>query len=138
MKQLLKYLFLGIVGGSIYYGIEILYRGYSHWTMFICGMLCFIGMGLINSVLSWDTPLWIQMLIGGFGIVTPLEFITGYIVNIQLGWNVWNYTNPTSFMGQISLYSSIGWCFLSLVGIVLDDYLRHWIFHETKPRYKLF
>jgi Protein of unknown function (DUF1113). len=106
--------------------------------MAVLGALVFIGISLINKVFPWPTPLWIQMLIGGFGIVTPLEFITGYIINIQLDWNVWNYTNQFNFMGQISLPSSIGWCFLSIICIVLDDYIRYWFFGEEKPRYVIF
>ena len=137
MKNVLKYIFLGLVGGLIYYGIEIVYRGYSHWTMYCLGAICFIGIGLINQVLSWGTPLWLQGLIGG-SIISILELITGIIVNLNLHWHIWNYTNPTNFMGQISLYSSIGWCFLSIIGIVLDDYLRWIIFKEENPHYKLF
>ena len=136
MKQLSKYGFLGIIGGIIYYLLECLWRGYSHWTMFILGGICFIALGLINEILSWDTPLVIQMLIGGT-IITVLEFITGCIVNLWLGWNVWDYSDfPYNLLGQISLFSSIGWIGLSLIGIVLDDYIRWKWFGEEKPRYK--
>lgn len=138
LKQVAKYFFLLNVGGTIYVTLECLWRGYSHWTMFILGGICFICLGLINEVLSWDTPLWKQMIIGG-AIITVLEFITGCIVNLWLGWNVWDYSNtPLNILGQISVPSSIGWIFLSLVGIVLDDWLRYLLFHEDKPRYKLF
>ena len=133
MKSLLKYLFLFAVGGGIYYGLEMLWRGYSHWTMFILGGICFICLGLINIVLSWRTPLQLQMLIG-CGIITILKFITGCIVNIGMGWNIWDYSNfPLNFMGQISLPSSILWFFLSAVGIVIDDYIRYYFFDEHKP-----
>ena len=137
MKQLSKYGFLGIIGGIIYYLLECLWRGYSHWTMFILGGICFIALGLINEILSWDTPLVIQMVIGGT-IITILEFITGCIVNLWLGWNVWDYSDlPYNLLGQISLFSSIGWIGLSLVGIVLDDFIRWKWFDEEKPKYKL-
>lgn len=104
--------------------------------MFLLGGICFICLGLINKILSWDTPLLIQMLIGGC-IITALEFVTGCIVNLWLGWDVWNYTWEPNLLGQISLYSSIGWVALSLVGIILDDYIRFWFFDEDKPQYKL-
>ncbi|WP_442914636.1 putative ABC transporter permease [Lacrimispora sp.] len=46
-------------------------------------------------------PLYKQILLGDI-IVTILEFITGYIVNIQFGWGVWDYSHiPGSIMGQI-------------------------------------
>lgn len=136
LKILLKYLFLGCIGGSIYCILELMWRSWTHWTMFLLGGICFICLGLINEILSWDTPLLIQMLIGGC-IITALEFVTGCIVNLWLGWDVWNYTWEPNLLGQISLYSSIGWVALSLVGIILDDYIRFWFFDEDKPQYKL-
>lgn len=53
-KLLLKYGFLYCVGGSIYYGIEILWRGFSHWTMFYLAGMCFIFAGLLNEIESWE------------------------------------------------------------------------------------
>ena len=136
LKIITKYLFLGAIGSIIYMSLEILWRGRTHWTMGILGGICFICLGLINELLSWETPLVLQMFIGSI-IITVLEFITGCIVNLWLGWNIWDYSDlPYNFLGQISLFSSIGWIGLSLVGIVLDDYLRYWLFHEEKPRYK--
>ena len=128
-----KYTFLGIVGGAIYYNIEILYREYSHISMLILGGLCFICMGLINEILSWETPLWKQALIGGF-TTTLLEFVTGCIVNLWLGLNVWHY-DKFDILGQICVPFFFIWCGLSLVGIILDDYIRYWVFKEEKPRY---
>lgn len=138
MKQskIKKYEFLFFVGATIYVIIEKLYRGYSHWTMFLLGGICFIALGLINEVIPWDMPLLFQMFIGGV-IITVLELITGFVVNIWLGWNVWDYSElPFNLWGQISLFSSIGWVGLSLVGIVLDDFIRWKWFGEEKPRYR--
>lgn len=135
-KILLKYLFLGCIGGSIYCILELMWRSWTHWTMFILGGICFIALGLINEVITWDMPLTIQMLIGCI-IITTLEFITGCIVNLWLGWNVWNYTWEPNLLGQISLYSSIGWYFISLIGILLDDFIRWKFFNEEKMHYKL-
>lgn len=138
MKGLLKNLFLFAVGGLVYISLEILFRGYSHWSMYLLGGICFLALGYINRFLSWETPLTLQMLIGGI-IITVLEFITGLIVNVHFGWNVWDYSRiPFNLFGQICLRASIRWYFLSVVGIVLDDYLRYWLFGEDKPRYKIF
>lgn len=132
-----KYFILGIIGGAVYVLLEMLWRGYSHWTMFLLGAVCFILIGLVNEVFEWDTPLLLQMLFG-CAIITALEFITGCIVNLWLGWDVWDYSQyKFNVLGQISLRSSVGWYFLSLVGIVLDDYIRYWFFDEEKPRYKI-
>ena len=131
-----KYDFLFFVGATIYVVIEKLYRGYSHWTMFLLGGICFIALGLINEVIPWNMPLLLQMFIGGM-IITVLEFITGCVVNLWLGWNVWDYSElPFNLWGQISLFSSTGWVGLSLVGIVLDDFIRWKWFGEDKPHYR--
>ena len=117
--------------------IELMWRGYSHWSMFLLGGICFIALGLINEVIPWGMPLTAQMFIGCV-IITALEFITGCIVNLWLGWDVWDYSDlPYNLLGQISLKSSIGWYFLSAVGIVFDDWLRYIFFGEEKPRYTI-
>lgn len=138
LKLLSKYVFLFLVGGLTYGLIEVLYRGYTHWTMLLLGGCCFIAVGLINELFSWETPLIIQSIIGGWAI-TCLEFICGVIVNIILKWNVWDYSNtPLNIMGQVCLPFTFIWCLLSIIAIVVDDYLRYWIFNEEKPRYKIY
>lgn len=137
MNKLLKYFTLGILGGVVYVFIELLWRGYSHWSMFLLGGVCFIALGLINEIISWETPLTAQMFIG-CAIITTLEFITGCIVNLWLGWDIWDYSElPCNLLGQISLKSSVGWYFLSAVGIIFDDWLRYLLFNEEEPRYKI-
>lgn len=136
IKLFTKYLALFFIGGTIYVSIEHIWRGWSHWTMFILGGICFIVLGLINEILDWDTPMILQMAIGCV-IITTLEFITGCVVNLGLGWDVWDYSQyPLNFLGQISVRSSVLWYFLSAVGIVLDDTIRWKVFGEDKPKYK--
>ena len=74
LKIITKYLLLGTIGSIIYMSLEILWRDYTHWTMGVLGGVCFICLGLINEILSWETPLVLQMLIGST-IITILEFI---------------------------------------------------------------
>ena len=137
MKNLIKHLILFIIGGFLYYLIEILWRGYSHMSMFILGGICFVVIGLINEFYSWNMPLWKQMLIAT-AIVTIAEFLAGLIVNVWLKLDVWNYSHlPFNFLGQICLYYSVLWFWLSAIAIVLDDWLRYWLFKEEKPHYKL-
>lgn len=138
MRVFLKYLFLFIVGGAVYYSMEMLFRGYSHYSMAILGGICFIACGLLNEILSWDTSLLLQGLIGS-GIITVLEFLTGVLVNIILHLNVWDYSNmPLNVLGQICLPFSLLWVIIAIGAIILDDYIRYCFFDEEKPRYKLF
>ena len=57
LKQLIKTLILFLIGGTAYYAVELLYRGYSHPSMFIFGGLCFLLIGFINEWFTWEMPL---------------------------------------------------------------------------------
>ena len=134
MRALRPLILIGI-GGLLYVLIELVFRGRSHWTMFLVGGLCFWLIGLINEVFPWEMPLWKQCIIGAV-IVTVVEFLAGCIINLWLGWDVWDYSNmPFNVLGQICLPFSLLWILLSAVAIVLDDYLRYWIYGEEKPHY---
>ncbi len=134
----LKLLILFEVGGLIYYMIEIMWRGYSHWSMFLLGGMCFLFAGGLNECISWDVPLWKQVLIvDAFVLIS--EFTTGCMVNLWFGWNVWDYSNlPFNILGQSCPQFALLFLPLCLLAIVLDDYLRFWLFDEEKPEYKIF
>ena len=83
-----KYLFLFWFGGSTYVTLEVLWRGYSHWTMLLLAGTVFIAIGLLNEVWEWSTSIIKQVAVGTV-LATALEFITGCIVNLWLGWHVW-------------------------------------------------
>ena len=141
-KKIIEYTILLLIGGAIYYEIEILHRGYSHWTMFLLGGICFILVGSENEyfkkTFDVEVPLFPQMVIG-MVIITFLEFITGYILNIKLGWDIWDYSDqPFNILGQICPGASFAWFWLSLVCILLDDFIRNKLFGEEKRKYKIF
>lgn len=136
-KKILKHLILFVIGGFVYCGIELLFRGRTHWSMFIVGGLCLIFCGMLNEM--WDNPaLWKQMVLGSM-IITLFEFVSGCIVNLWLGWNVWDYSNmPMNVMGQICLPFSLLWCLMALLAIFLDDLARYLLFKEKFPHYHFF
>lgn len=137
MKQFLKYLFLFWFGGTFYITLEVLWRGYSHWTMGVLAGLVFISIGLLNEIWSWDTSIIIQILVGTI-IATIGEFITGCIVNLWLGWDVWDYSDMWgNILGQICPAFIALWIPISLLSIVIDDMIRWKFFNEEKPKYKL-
>ena len=137
LQPALKHEVLAAAGGSIYVLLELVLRGRSHWTMFLLGGLCFVLIGLLNEVIPWEMPLPLQGVIGS-AIVTALEFATGCIVNLWLGWDVWDYSNlPFNILGQICLPFSLLWVVVSVAAVVLDDWLRYRWFGEDKPHYTL-
>ena len=136
MKQLRPLILFGI-GGLLYVLIELTVRGRTHWSMFIVGGLAFFLIGCINEKYK-KMPLVKQMLIGAL-VITTLEFTCGCIVNLWLDWHVWDYSNmPFNLLGQICLPFTAIWFFLSAGAVVLDDYIRHLLWGEKIPHYKLF
>lgn len=135
LLMLFKYMTLFVIFGTIYIVLELLFRGYSHWTMFICGGVSAMEIGLLNEVFEWKTPMWQQLLCGSL-LITLNEFITGITVNICLNWNVWDYSDmPFNILGQICLPFMGLWFVLSYLAIILDDYLRWKYFNEQFPHY---
>ena len=136
-KRILEYLFLWFLGGILYYLIEIIFRGFSHWSMFILGGICMVFFALQGRRNGWSSPLWIQVLRCTF-FITVCEFITGMIVNKWLNLNVWDYSNqPFHLYGQICLPFMILFSGLATVGIILCGYLLYFIFGEEKPRFRV-
>ena len=119
----LKEFIIFIIFGLMYITIELLYRGHSHYSMFIVGGICGVLIGLINDNTP-DMPLLPQCVLGAV-IITIIELLTGLFLNVYLGLNVWDYSNqPFNFMGQICPQFCIIWCILSILVIRIDDWLK--------------
>ncbi len=109
----------------------------THWVMFFVGGLAFVLVGGINEWMPWELSLVKQSLIGTV-IILLTEFISGCILNIWLGLGIWDYSDKfLNLYGQICPQFALGWFLLAGVAIVLDDYLRYWMFGEEKPHYQI-
>lgn len=128
---------LFLIGATLYIVLEIFWRGYSHWTMFPLSGLLFVLVGRLNDFLPWEMPLLLQMLLGGL-IITLGELLAGCIVNLWLGWSVWDYSAlPFNLWGQICLQYFGFWVLLSCPIILLDDLLC-WLWYKgEKPHYRI-
>lgn len=124
--------------GVLYGALEILWRGYTHWTMLVLAAAISIPLDVLNdTVIPWETPLWLQAIIGG-SIITAAEFVTGCIVNLWLGWDVWNYSDlPFNLFGQICPQFWALWVVLSLPAIVMFDFMSWRAGRGPWPHYKL-
>lgn len=117
----LDFLLVYIIGAGLYGLLELLWRGWTHWTMLLCGGACFTLMYLISG---FAVPLWAKCLLSAL-MISTVEFGTGYLVNITLGWNVWDYSDRAfNIMGQICPMFSLIWLVLSVPGIYLCGGLR--------------
>ena len=87
-----------LTGGSAYVGLELLWRGYSHGSMFAAGGLCLLLIGHLGEVKP-RLPLPLRILAGA-AIITMVELGTGLLVNRD--YRVWDYRHqPGNFLGQI-------------------------------------
>ena len=112
-KAILFYL-----GGCVYMGLELLWRGWSHGSMFLAGGICFLLIGRLGE-LEPTLPLPGRMAVGA-GIITMVELAAGLLFNRDYG--VWDYRDqPWNFMGQICPVFSLLWFPVALAAIVLYD-----------------
>ena len=136
-KKVREYFFLWVIGGCFYYAFEMIFRGFSHWTMFVLGGICMAFFAFQGRAVHWREPLWKQV-IRCTVFVTACEFITGMIVNKWLHLAVWDYSNqPFQLFGQICLPFAIIFSALCATGIIFSGYLLYWFFDEEKPRYRV-
>lgn len=112
-RRLREYGGLFLVGAAGYSLLEILWRGYTHWTMGVTGGLCLSTLYRVSSaVKDWGTAARCAL---GSSIITGYELAVGWLVNLKLGWDVWDYSDlPFQFRGQICLLYSTIWFLLSL------------------------
>ena len=107
-----------LLGGIGYVGLELLWRGRSHISMFAAGGTCFLLLGALQKK---KLPPPAQCLLGA-GIITTVELIIGLLFNRQ--YQVWDYRRmPMNFLGQICLPFSLLWIPLSLGAMSLYRYL---------------
>ena len=110
--EILRKTALGAMGGGAYVGLEYLWRGYSHGSMFAAGGICFLLLGQVRR-----TPALIRPILGA-AVITGVELVTGLLVNQN--YQVWDYRrNPGNFLGQICPAYTLLWLPLSLVAMAL-------------------
>ncbi len=115
MAKIKPFLFF-ITGGAAYVGLELLWRGRSHGSMFLAGGSCFLLLGKLSKVRP-RLPLILRG-VAGAGVITMVELLAGLMFNRT--YRVWDYRNlPLNFHGQICLPFFLLWIPLSLVGMEL-------------------
>ena len=110
-----KSLFMFGVGGILYVGLEFLWRGRSHISMFFAGgtSAAAIFSGCRHRPLC--RAKWPVKCLFGSAVITAVEFCTGAVMNLWLRKAVWDYSSlPMNVLGQICLPFSVLWFFLTL------------------------
>ena len=108
------------LGGSGYVGLELLWRGRSHGSMFLAGGICFLLLGKLRK-LKPRLPMALRCLVGA-GVITCVELGVGLLFNRD--YRVWDYRQlPLNFHGQICLFYSLLWIPVSLGALLLHRVL---------------
>jgi len=112
------------MGGAAYVTLELLWRGWSHGSMFLAGGLCLILVGQLNEARP-KLP-WPLRILAGALIITMVELAFGLLFNRQ--YRVWDYRGQRgNFCGQICLGYSLLWLPVSAAALGLNKALRHCI-----------
>lgn len=114
-----------LLGAGAYGTMEVLFRGYTHWTMLITGGACVLTMYYLQDWIL-NLPVVLGALAGAL-IITFYEFFVGVLVNLRLGWQVWDYSAlPGNVLGQICPAFTAIWfcvCFLFFGAVRIFSYL---------------
>ena len=99
------------LGGLGYGGIEILWRGATHWSMLLTGGVCLLLLEQLDRRYQQE---WLFLrCIRGAMVITGVELAVGLVVNRLLGLAVWDYSAQWgNFAGQICPLYTIYWSFL--------------------------
>ena len=101
------------VGAAGYPCLELIARGRTHWSMALLGGVCVLALMWIARRFP-AMPLAGQAALGA-AFITAAEFAVGMVVNLWLGWDVWDYSHEfADVLGQICPLFSFLWFLLCL------------------------
>ena len=104
-------------GASFYSLLETIWRGHTHWSMSLTGGLVLLT--VYTAERRTHLTLWRRCLRSA-GIITAYEFVVGCLVNLRLGWQVWDYSSqPGNVLGQVCPLFCFLWLMLSLPVLLL-------------------
>ena len=119
-------LFVYLFGALSYGGVEMLWRGQTHWTMLLLGGGCFLCIYLITVRTAYPLPpRWLLSAL----CITALEFLCGCIVNRWLGWGIWDYSDVRgNLLGQICPRYALYWFLLCIPCSAFSKLLSRCVF----------
>ena len=95
--------------------LEILFRGWSHWSMALAGGICFGLMGLVSDTL-YRYRLPVRAMASAVTVLF-VEFIFGCIFNLGMQLHIWDYSR------ELCIKYGLLWFVLSIPLVWLADRL---------------
>lgn len=140
MKQkIIPYGSIFIISGLIYIILELMWRGRTHWTMFLCAGLCGLVMANINNnLLEFDTDFLKQVVISAL-CCTTFEFLFGIMFNGD--FSIWDYRNTWGTIhilgDQVNILFFGIWIIISVFSLPFLDWLQWKLGLAEKPYYRI-
>ena len=125
--KILQKLAIFAAGGSAYVGLELIWRGRSHGSMFVAGGLCLLLVGPLGQ----KRGNFLLRLLMGMGIITAVELGTGLVVNRD--YKVWDYRGmPGNLWGQICPQFCLLWLPLAALAMGIYGKMEKLLFAEQE------
>ena len=119
--EFLKKSTLFSLGGLAYCGLELLWRGRTHYSMFLAGGTSLLLLGKLNRA-EPKLPLFLRAVVGS-GIITMVELAAGLLFNRD--YTVWDYRDQWgNWLGQICPLFSLLWIGIAALVLLIYDPLE--------------
>ena len=138
-KKTIPLLVIFVVSGFTYTMLELLWRGRTHWTMFICAGLCGLVMANINNnLLEFNTDFREQVFVSAL-LCTTMEFFFGIIFNGD--FQIWDYRGTWGTIhalgDQVNILFFGIWALISFFALPLLDWMQWKLGLAEKPYYRI-
>ena len=138
-KKLIPLITIFCTSGLIYIVLELLWRGRTHWTMFVCAGICGLVMAAVNdNWLEFETDFRIQVVASAL-MCSTMEFIFGIIFNGD--FTIWDYRGlwgTIHVLGdQVNVLFFGIWIIISFFSLPFLDWLQWKLGLEEKPYYRI-
>lgn len=122
IKMIIERSAIFLLGSAIYGSIELLSRGWTHWSMLLAGGICISMMYRIANHTHF--PIWQKWILSA-AVITTVEFLCGVLFNLHLQWHIWDYSSKAyNLLGQICPAYSFMWLCISVPGVWLCSRLH--------------
>ena len=113
MEKLREYAAVCTIGSVGYSAIEVLWRGFTHWTMALAGGVGFLLLYLADLRMAGRSL--VEKCAAGCALLTSVEFVFGVVVNKLCGLRVWDYSRRKgNLLGQIWPFYCLLWFLLCI------------------------
>ena len=111
------------IGSVGYSALEVLWRGFTHWTMAVAGGVGYLL--LYKNDLRMRGQTLVRRCAAGCALLTAVEFVSGCLVNLVGRKKVWDYSHlPGNLLGQVCpLYTAL-WFLLCVPVLPLSGFLH--------------